>query len=141
MAGQDIISTEPATGAFLWRRAADDVDTEVARARESWPAWASQPLAFRIETLRRFANVVRQRLDAFTDLIARETGKPLWDARTEVEAVIAKVQAAGVRVHRIGTTGGNVIAIAGERAMTVAALAARFEGWFPTYMAGKPGSA
>lgn len=91
MAGQEIISTEPATGAILWRRMSDDVDTEVARARESWPAWASQPIAYRIETLRRFANVVRQRADALTDLIARETGKPLWDARTEVEAVIAKV--------------------------------------------------
>ena len=91
MAGQDIISTEPATGAILWQRAPDDVDTEVGRAREAWPEWASQPHAFRIETLRRFANVVRQRADALTDLIARETGKPLWDARTEVEAVIAKV--------------------------------------------------
>lgn len=91
MAGQEIISTEPATGAILWRHMPDDVDTEVARARESWPAWASQAIAYRIETLRRFANVVRQRADALTDLIARETGKPLWDARTEVEAVIAKV--------------------------------------------------
>ena len=41
--------------------------------------------------MRRFANVVRQRIDAFTDLIARETGKPLWEARSEVEAVIGKV--------------------------------------------------
>ncbi|MES2337611.1 MAG: succinylglutamate-semialdehyde dehydrogenase [Pseudomonadota bacterium] len=91
MAWQEIVSVEPATGAILWRRMPDSVDDEVARARESWAAWASQPLAFRIETLRRFANVVRQRADALTDLIARETGKPLWDARTEVEAVIAKV--------------------------------------------------
>jgi succinylglutamic semialdehyde dehydrogenase len=91
MAFQEIISIEPATGAVLWRRMPDSVDDEVARARASWAAWASQPLAFRIETLRRFANVVRQRADALTDLIARETGKPLWDARGEVEAVIAKV--------------------------------------------------
>ncbi|WP_326524143.1 succinylglutamate-semialdehyde dehydrogenase [Sphingomonas sp.] len=91
MTGQEILSIEPATGAVLWRGMPHDVDAEVARARESWAAWASQPLAFRIETLRRFANVVRQRADALTDLIARETGKPLWDARGEVEAVIAKV--------------------------------------------------
>ncbi|HVL29681.1 MAG TPA: succinylglutamate-semialdehyde dehydrogenase, partial [Sphingomicrobium sp.] len=45
----------------------------------------------RVETLRRFANVARGKLDAFADLIARETGKPLWEARTEVEAVINKV--------------------------------------------------
>ncbi|MHA6719448.1 succinylglutamate-semialdehyde dehydrogenase [Sphingomonas sp. RS6] len=91
MPGQEIISTEPATGAVLWRQMAGDADTEVAIARKSWAEWAARPLAYRIEALRRFANVVRQRADAFTDLIARETGKPLWEARTEVETVIAKV--------------------------------------------------
>jgi len=87
----EIISTEPATGAVLWRQHAGDADAEVAQARASWPAWASKPLAYRIEALRRFANVMRQRADAFTDLLARETGKPLWEARSEVESVIAKV--------------------------------------------------
>ncbi|RYE02585.1 MAG: succinylglutamate-semialdehyde dehydrogenase [Sphingomonadales bacterium] len=68
-----------------------DADTEVAHARRSWSEWAARPLTYRIEALRRFANVVRQKADAFTDLLARETGKPLWEARSEVEAVIAKV--------------------------------------------------
>ncbi|WP_404338406.1 succinylglutamate-semialdehyde dehydrogenase [Sphingomonas sp. MMS12-HWE2-04] len=87
----EIISTEPATGAVLWRQKVGDVDAEVALARASWAGWAARPLAYRIEALRRFANVVRQKADAFTDLLARETGKPLWEARTEVETVIAKV--------------------------------------------------
>lgn len=87
----EIVSTEPATGAALWRGAISDVDAEVARARESWASWAAQPLANRTEALRRFANVVRSRADAFADTIARETGKPLWEARTEVDTVIAKV--------------------------------------------------
>lgn len=91
MPEQELLSTEPATGALLWRRAIGDADAEVAIARANWAAWAARPLAVRIEALRRFANVVRQRADAFTDLIARETGKPLWEARTEVETVIAKV--------------------------------------------------
>jgi succinylglutamic semialdehyde dehydrogenase len=89
---QEIISTEPATGAVLWRREVGDADTEVAIARASWAEWAARPLAYRVETLRRFANVVRQKADAFTDLLARETGKPLWEARTEVDTVIAKVE-------------------------------------------------
>ncbi|NLS27158.1 N-succinylglutamate 5-semialdehyde dehydrogenase [Sphingomonas sp. S2M10] len=91
MPDQELLSTEPATGAVLWRHPIGDADTEVAIARASWAAWAARPLAVRIEALRRFANVVRQRADAFTDLLARETGKPLWEARTEVETVIAKV--------------------------------------------------
>lgn len=91
MPGPEIISTEPATGAVLWRQPSGDADTEVARARASWAEWAARPLTYRVEALRRFANVVRQKSEAFTDLLARETGKPIWEARTEVESVIAKV--------------------------------------------------
>jgi len=87
----EIISTEPATGAILWRHPTGDVDAEVAMARASWADWASRSLTYRIEALRRFTNVVQARSDAFADLIARETGKPLWEARTEVDSVIAKV--------------------------------------------------
>src|SRR3546814_16335213 len=87
-----LISTEPATGATLWSGPISNVDAEVARARAAWPAWAAQPLSYRIETLRRFANVVRGKNDKLADLIARETGKPLWEALTEVDSVINKVE-------------------------------------------------
>ncbi len=86
-----LISTEPATGATLWTGTAGDAGAEVAAARAGWAEWAAKPLTVRVETLRRFANLTRGRIDAFADLIARETGKPLWEARTEVEAVINKV--------------------------------------------------
>jgi len=88
----EIISHEPATGAELWRGEIGDVDETVMRARHAWPQWAAEPLAQRIELMRRFANEVRKAQDKFAELIARETGKPLWEARTEVEAVIAKVE-------------------------------------------------
>jgi len=86
-----MISTEPATSETLWTGESGDVEAEVARARNGWAAWAARPLAFRIETLRRFANATRAKKDAFADLIARETGKPLWEAATEVDAVVGKV--------------------------------------------------
>jgi succinylglutamic semialdehyde dehydrogenase len=85
-------SIEPATGATLWTGAIGDPDAEVAAARAGWAGWASRPLTVRIETMRRFANTVRAQSDKFADLIARETGKPLWEAATEVEAVINKVE-------------------------------------------------
>lgn len=50
------------------------------------------PLIERIERLRRYANEVRDCAEEFARLIARETGKPLWEARTEVDAVIGKVE-------------------------------------------------
>ena len=63
----------------------------VARARSAWPRWAALPLTERTEKLRGFANRVRAKGEALADLIARETGKPLWEARTEADAVAAKV--------------------------------------------------
>lgn len=87
-----IISYEPATGAELWRGQTGNVDEAVARARRAWPDWAAQPLTTRMELTRRFANEVRKESKRLADLIARETGKPLWEARTEVESVINKVE-------------------------------------------------
>ena len=88
----EIISTEPATGATYWRGPVSNVETEVALARDAGPEWSARPLTVRVETLRRFVNVVRQKSDALADCISRETGKPLWEARTEVESVINKVE-------------------------------------------------
>ena len=87
-----LVSTEPATGATLWSGQISDVDAEVARARAAWPQWAAQPLTSRIEIVRRFANLVRSKNGKLADLIARETGKPIWEALTEVDAVINKVE-------------------------------------------------
>jgi succinylglutamic semialdehyde dehydrogenase len=88
----EIVSVEPATGAVFWRGPVSNVDEEVALARAAWPEWTSRPLAVRVELLRRFMNIVRGKAELFADTISRETGKPLWEARTEVESVIAKVE-------------------------------------------------
>lgn len=87
----ELISFEPATGAELWRGRTSDVEAEVAKARSAWPNWAAASLSERIERVRGFANRVRADLEKFADVIARETGKPLWEARTEVESVVNKV--------------------------------------------------
>mgnify|MGYP000515992567 CR=1 FL=1 len=92
MSKEILVSYEPATGEELWRGPHGNVDEIVARARRAWPEWATMPLATRIERVRRFANEVRKEQEEFAELIARETGKPMWEARTEVEAVIAKVE-------------------------------------------------
>ncbi|MEO7634466.1 MAG: succinylglutamate-semialdehyde dehydrogenase [Sphingomicrobium sp.] len=87
-----LISTDPATGEEIWSGPLGDAAVEVAAARAAWPAWAAHSVSFRIETMRRFANAVRAKEEEFATLIARETGKPYWEARTEVGAVINKVQ-------------------------------------------------
>jgi succinylglutamic semialdehyde dehydrogenase len=90
-ASNELISTDPATGEQIWSGHFGDAAAEVATARAAWPAWAAHSHAYRIEAVRRFANVVRKKEAEFSELIARETGKPLWEARTEVAAVVNKV--------------------------------------------------
>ena len=87
----EIVSFEPATGNELWRGNISNVDDEVMAARGAWAEWAAKPLTFRVETLRRFADRVKAEGDRLADLIARETGKPLWEAKTEVDSVANKV--------------------------------------------------
>ena len=87
-----LISTEPATGEVLWSGQLGDAGAEVAAARAAWPQWAAHSHAYRIEAVRRFANVVRKKDVEFAELIARETGKPLWETKTEVAAVVNKVE-------------------------------------------------
>ncbi|WP_017666094.1 succinylglutamate-semialdehyde dehydrogenase [Porphyrobacter sp. AAP82] len=89
-----LISHEPATGEELWRGPVSDVDAAVSAARRAWAAWAARPLTERITILRSFANTVRRDADSFADLVAREAGKPLWEARSEIDAVVAKVDIA-----------------------------------------------
>jgi succinylglutamic semialdehyde dehydrogenase len=90
----EVTSTEPATGAQVWSGRVGDVDDAVARARRAWPGWAAQPHSNRIEMVRRFANEVRREHDRLAHLIARETGRPLWEARGEAEDVVARVEIA-----------------------------------------------
>jgi succinylglutamic semialdehyde dehydrogenase len=114
---ETLVSTEPATGAEIWSGEIGDAAREVAAARAAAGSWAARSLAYRSESVRRFANVVRKRETEFATLIARETGKPLWEARTEVAAVINKVQisidAYGERTpqRRLEAALGNKIAV------------------------------
>ena len=113
----ELVSTEPATGKKLWSGKVGDAPAEVAAARAAWPAWAAHSHAYRIEAVRRFANVVRKKESEFAELIARETGKPLWEARTEVGAVVNKVDisieayAERTPMRRMEAALGNKIAV------------------------------
>jgi phosphoribosylformylglycinamidine synthase II len=57
-------------------------------------------------------------------------------AADEAEAVLARAQAAGVLAASIGVTGGEALAMPGERPLPLKALTQAFEGWLPRYMAG-----
>jgi succinylglutamic semialdehyde dehydrogenase len=63
----------------------------VAAARKALPEWSRWPRERRFAVLRRFKSLCETRLDAIAALISDETGKVMWDARTEAAALAAKV--------------------------------------------------
>ena len=90
-----LISTNPADGSIVWQGSAaahDEIDPAVALARRTFPGWSARPIDDRIHFLRQFAKVLEIRKEGLASLIAREIGKPLWEARTEVAAMIGKVE-------------------------------------------------
>ncbi len=110
----ELISYEPATGAELWRGKPGNVNQIVDLARAAWPKWAATSLNDRLERVRSFGGRVRAEGEKLADLIARETGKPLWEARSEVESVIAKVDIS-IRAYADRTSQRRIEGKAGSR--------------------------
>jgi len=99
-----LVSTSPAEpddeiGRFEIADAAA-VDAAVARARRAFPTWRNAGFEARAKVARRFRDAAAAARDELARLIARETGKALWDAQGEAALVPAKVDAtldAGMR--------------------------------------------
>lgn len=92
--GSQFQSQSPSNAEVLWTgnvATSRDVDQAVQAARCAWPAWRRTPLSRRIEILERFRELLQERRDTLTALISKEVGKPLWDATTEVQAMIGKI--------------------------------------------------
>ena len=100
--GATLESLDPVSQAVVWSgRAASaaQVDTAVAAARAAFPAWARRPLEERITVLETFAATLKARSDELARAIGEETGKPLWEASTEVTSMVNKV-AISVQAYR-----------------------------------------
>lgn len=100
--GATLESLDPVSQAVVWSgRAASaaQVDAAVAAARAAFPAWARRPLEERIAVLEAFAATLKARSDELARAIGEETGKPLWEASTEVTSMVNKV-AISVQAYR-----------------------------------------
>ncbi|TFU03162.1 succinylglutamate-semialdehyde dehydrogenase [Polymorphobacter arshaanensis] len=112
MSASELESIDPCTGETVWRGAAGNVDAAVASARAALPDWAAAGLDARIAQARSFQEVVRDQADQFAALIATETGKPLWETKTEVASVIAKVDISiTAQAERAGSRSGEVAGV------------------------------
>jgi acyl-CoA reductase-like NAD-dependent aldehyde dehydrogenase len=81
---------EPATErvmAEVPRAGVEEVDTAVARAKAAFPAWRAVAPADRAKLLRDLADAIEGRHEELAQLEARNAGKPIGDARGEMEMV------------------------------------------------------
>lgn len=100
--GETLTSCNPATNEVLWQgRTANeaDVDAAMRHARAAFTSWSKLSVDTRTLHLKQFQGVMQVRQEMLAELIARETGKPLWDARGEAKTVIAKVDISLTAYH------------------------------------------
>src|SRR3954470_10015060 len=109
---------EPATEAVLEevpRAGVDEADAAVARARRALPAWRAMAPADRARVLHDLTNALDTAREELAVLEARNAGKPISDARGEMQMVVETFRYyAGAPERLLGDT----IPVAGGVAMT-----------------------
>ncbi|MFI4979044.1 MAG: succinylglutamate-semialdehyde dehydrogenase [Nevskiales bacterium] len=92
--GPEFASISPSNGEPVWRgkaAAAVEVDAAVKAARHAFAAWADLPFTERERIARAFATLLEKNKESLARTIGRETGKPLWETRTEVATMVGKI--------------------------------------------------
>ncbi|MDO6765428.1 succinylglutamate-semialdehyde dehydrogenase [Agarivorans sp. 1_MG-2023] len=96
LAGEGTVfeSIDPAKNLSVWQGKAalsSQVDNAVAAAREAQFAWYMSGVESRLAVIKQFAHLLEQNKEQLALTIAQETGKPLWETRTEIAAMIGKI--------------------------------------------------
>jgi len=92
--GEAFESINPATDEPIWAAQSAteaQVNAAVDAARAAFYPWADKSLEERLEVIKKFAELLGEYKEKMAYAIALETGKPLWETRTEVGAMIGKV--------------------------------------------------
>lgn len=92
--GHEFTSIDPASGAQIWQGGAStlaDVNSAFRAAANVFEAWSETSLDTRRDIVLRFKEIALANKDNLGELIARETGKVLWDANGEAGVIAGKV--------------------------------------------------
>ncbi len=92
--GESIESTSPYNGEVVWQSesaTAPQVNEAVTAARKAFIGWKKLAITEREQIVQRFAELVKANSEQLAEVIAKETGKPLWETRTEVAAMAGKI--------------------------------------------------
>lgn len=93
--GMPLLSVNPANGEAFWSgycAQEEHIHSASIAAKKAFMKWSSLDFDQRCEFALSFARQVEEKKEELTRLIAMETGKPLWESRTEVNSVIGKVK-------------------------------------------------
>ncbi|WP_305417035.1 succinylglutamate-semialdehyde dehydrogenase [Photobacterium leiognathi] len=93
-AGEAMSSLNPFTDEVIWQGEAatgEQVTDAVDAARHALLQWRNATLAERQAVVEQFAELVKANSETIAVTIAEETGKPLWETRTEAAAMVGKV--------------------------------------------------
>jgi len=94
-AGERIVSKDPGDAGYRigsFPTYPENVDKAVTAARSASESWSRLGQTVRADMLRKFSAEVVNHREKLKELIAAETGKPLWEAEQEVLAVEAQVE-------------------------------------------------
>lgn len=92
--GHEFTSINPATNDVIWHgfeASNTEVSMAVQGAHKALTQWSNLNELTRANYLQRFAKHVENNKHILTRLISLETGKPLWEASTEVASVVGKI--------------------------------------------------
>ena len=92
--GEHLTKQDPVSGSLLWQgNTASEAQVVQAcdAARAAFGGWAKRSFTERQAIVERYALLLEQSKEQLTEIIAKETSKPHWEAATEVTAMINKV--------------------------------------------------
>lgn len=115
----ELVSSCPVDESIVWQgNEADEsqVDQAFASARQALGRWWDFSPDQRIKIARKYAELVVASSDELALLISRETGKALWESKTEVGAVAAKIEVSVDAYHQRRDT--TTAELAGMNAVT-----------------------
>ncbi len=104
MSLSELLSFDPCTGDLVWQGTTGGTEAAIKAARGALGDWSQTDFSERVQVAERFREVVVQRGAELAALISRETGKPHWEAQTEVASVAAKV---GISVEAYNSRTGE----------------------------------
>ncbi len=106
--GKAFSSINPAKNDQLWQgeaASATQVDTAINGAREAFYKWADFSFDQRLAVVEKFAALLGDNKEDIAIAISQETGRLLWETRTEIGAMIGKV---GISVRAFEERTGTV---------------------------------